>query len=292
MKPAAFTFHRPGSVDEALALLARHGAAAKALGGGQSLGPMLNMRLAQPQHLIDLNDLVELDRVRDHGDKIEIGALTRHHRVATSPEIRQGAPLLSDAAATIGHYAIRQRGTLGGSLVQADPAGQLPLVAVTLGADVMLRSRRGARTVAAAKFLRAIMSVDLADDELVTGVCFPRQPVGERWAFDLFSRRHGDFAIVAVALTLRLDDEGALAALRLGVGGVGPVPVRLVEVEGRAVGIVPDGDTILELARAAAAEVTPEDDPLVPAQYRRDLVETLTARALRRVTAEWPEVTP
>ncbi|TYB81192.1 FAD binding domain-containing protein [Maritimibacter fusiformis] len=291
MKPAAFTFHRPGSVDEALALLAQHGAAAKALGGGQSLGPMLNMRLAQPEHLIDLNDLIELDRVIDHGEWVEVGALTRHHRVATAPEIRQGVPLLADAAATIGHYAIRQRGTLGGSLVQADPAAQLPLVAVTLGADVMVRSRRGRRTVAAAEFLRAIMSVDLAGDELVTGVCFPRQPDGERWAFDLFSRRHGDFAIVAVALTLQLDDAGAIVALRLGVGGVGPVPMRLTAVEQRAVGLVPDGDTILDLARNAAAAITPEDDPLVPAKYRRDLVETLTARALRRVTADWPEVT-
>lgn len=289
MKPAAFTYHRPGSLDEALALLARHAPAAKPLGGGQSLGPMLNMRLARPEHLIDLNDLIELDHVRDCGDCVEIGALTRHHRVATAPEVRRALPLLADAAATIGHYAIRQRGTIGGSLVQADPAAQMPLVAVTLGADLVLRSSRGSRIVAAVDFLQSIMTVDLADDEIVTAVRFPRQPIGDRWVFDLFSRRHGDFALLALAMTLSLDDVGAIASLRLGLGGVAPVPQRLARVERQAVGRVLDGDIVLELARAAAAEVTPEEDTQVPAQYRRDLVETLTARALRRVTADWPE---
>lgn len=291
MKPAAFTFHKPSSVDETLGLLARYGASAKALGGGQSLGPMLNMRLARPEHLIDLNDLIELDRVLDHGDAIEVGALTRHYRVSTSRETRTWVPLLARAAATIGHYAIRQRGTLGGSLVHADPAAQLPLVAVTLGADVMVSSRRGQRTVAAADFLRSIMSVDLADDELVTGVFFPCQPEDESWAFEMFSRRQGDFAIVAVALTLQLDEAGAISSFRLGLGGVGPVPLRMSRIEQRAIGLEPNVGTVLKLARCAAEEVMPEDDPLVSVQYRRELVEVLTARALRCAVAKLQEVT-
>ncbi|WP_212523317.1 xanthine dehydrogenase family protein subunit M [Actibacterium sp. MT2.3-13A] len=282
MKPAPFTYHRPASVREALELLARYGADAKPVSGGQSLGPMLNMRLARPAHLVDLNDLLELDYVRNTGGVIEIGGLTRHHRVASAPEIGRDLPLLAEAAATIGHYAIRQRGTLGGSLVHADPAAQLPLVAVTLGAEVVLRSAKGERSVPADEFVQSIMTVDLADDEIVTAVRFPQQLADEGSAFDLFSRRHGDFAIVSVALTLRLDPAGAICALRLGLGGVGPVPQRQTGVEQEAIGCLPDAETAARLARAAAAAITPEDHPQVPAAYRRELVETLTARAFLR----------
>lgn len=282
MKPAPFTYHRPGSVPEALDLMARLGPEAKPLSGGQSLGPMLNMRLARPAHVVDLNDLLELDYIRDAGSAVEIGALTRHHRLATAPEIARDLPLLAAAARTIGHYAIRQRGTLGGSLVHADPAAQLPLIAVTLGAEVAVRSARGERLVPAGDFLQSIMTVDLAADEIVTALRFPRQAVGELCAFDLFSRRHGDFAIVSVALSLTTDADGAIGWLRLGLGGVGPVPQRLIEVEQAAIGCRPEAETAARLGRLAAGLVSPEDSPQVPAAYRRDLVETLTARALLR----------
>lgn len=280
MKPAPFTYHRPGDVDDALELMARFGSEAKPLGGGQSLGPMLNMRLARPAHLVDLNDLLELDYIRIAGDVVEIGGLTRHHRLATAPEVARALPLLAKAARTIGHYAIRQRGTIGGSLVHADPAAQLPLIAATLGADVVVRSVRGLRVVPAVDFLQSIMTVDLSPDEIVTALRFPRQPSQEYSAFDLFSRRHGDFAIVSVALTLGIDTAGVIQEMRLGLGGIGPVPQRMQEIEVEAIGNRIDAETSARLAAAVAAAITPEDSAEVPAAYRRELAETLIRRAL------------
>ena len=280
MKPAPFTYHRPGDLDEALALLSRHGAAAKPLAGGQSLGPMMNMRLARPEHVVDLNDLLELDFVRVGEDKVDIGSLTRHHRVATDPEIARGLPMLAHAAQSIGHYAIRQRGTLGGSLVHADPTAQYPLAAVTMGADVVIRSARGQRVVPASGFLQSIMTVDLASDEMVTAVRFPRPRPGEGWGFEIFSHRHGDFALVSVAAVLSLDGKGTISDLRLGVGGVGPVPLRLVQVEAEAQSLLPEAAVAAALGKLASGLVAPEDEPRVPAVYRRDLVGTLTERAL------------
>ncbi|TDE34943.1 FAD binding domain-containing protein [Antarcticimicrobium sediminis] len=280
MKPASFTYHRPGCLDDALGLMATLGVTAKPLAGGQSLGPMMNMRLARPEHVVDLNDLLELDFVRVTDAVVEIGALTRHHRVATDPEIARALPLLAKAAQSIGHYAIRQRGTLGGSLVHADPAAQYALVAITLDAEVVIRSARTTRVVPAVDFVQSIMTVDLAPDELVTAVRFRRLAPAEGWGFEMFSRRHGDFALVSVALTLRRDGHGAISNLRLGVGGVGPVPERLAVVERDACRLAADVGTIAVLARQAADNVTPEDDPQVPANYRRELVEAVTARAL------------
>lgn len=280
MKPAPFTYHRPGDLDEALALLARLGPSAKPIAGGQSLGPMMNMRLARPEHVVDLNDLLDLDYVRVDDTVVEIGAMTRHHRVATDPEVAAALPILAKAAQGIGHYAIRQRGTLGGSLVHADPAAQYPLVAVTLEAEVVIRSARASRVVPAADFIQSIMTVDLAPDELVTAVRFPRARADEGWGFEVFCHRHGDFALVSVALSMTHDDDGTISSLKLGVGGVGPVPVRLEDLETNARGLVPDAATGETLGHLAADSVEPEDEARVPAAYRRDLVAALTTRAL------------
>ena len=285
MKPASFTYHRPGSVGEALQILARYGGGAKPLAGGQSLGPMLNMRLARPEHLVDLNDLIELDYVREVSGMIEVGALTRHHRLANSAELKRAVPLLSQAAATIGHYAIRQRGTVAGSLVNADPAAQIPLIAVTLDAEVVVQSSTGSRVVPAADFLQSIMTVDLRDTEIVTALRFPMRSVDESCAFEIFSRRHGDFAMASVAATLSLDGNGTLSALRLGLGGVGPVPLRMRDIEAQALGAKPDEASIERLARQAADAIEPEEDEQVPAVFRKELIETLTARALRHALA-------
>lgn len=285
MKPAPFSYHRPASVDEALRLLGDHGSEAKPLAGGQSLGPMLNMRLARPAHLVDLNDLLELDYLRRDGDMLEIGAMTRHHRLASAAEVRAAVPLLADAAATIGHYAIRQRGTLAGSLVHADPAAQLPLVAIALGAEVVIKSRSGQRVVAADRFLQSIMTVDLTDGELVTAIRFPVLADGVGWGFELFSRRRGDFAIANVAVTLKLDLTGAIAALRVAVGGAGAVPLRLTGIERTSVGEFPDPAWLATLPREIAQAVAPEDDPLVPAEFREELIENLAGRALKMAHA-------
>lgn len=280
MKPAAFTYHRPSSLDEALALLADLGPEAKPLAGGQSLAPMLNMRLASPTHLVDLNDLSEFGRIRDDGDGLEVGALVRHHQLATSAQAWARCPLLPLAAQTIGHYAIRQRGTLGGSLVHADPAAQLVLAAITLDARITLVRRGGRRVLAARDFFQSAMTTALAPDELLLSVHFPAAR-HEAAALRLFNRRHGDFALVSVATTVALEGD-QVSRLRLGVGGVAPVPLRLDELTSAFEQQRPDAAWVQALAEAAAAAVQPEDDPRVPAAYRRELTRTLTERALAR----------
>jgi carbon-monoxide dehydrogenase medium subunit len=256
VKPAPFRYHRPQSLGEALALLAEFGADAKLIAGGQSLGPMMNMRLVQPAELIDVNALSGLDRIEDGPDALEIGALARHHAVASSPLVRRCCPLLAEAAQTIGHYAIRSRGTLGGSLAHADPAAQLPLVVATLGAQVAVAGPRGERRIAAGEFFVSLMTTALAPDE--------------RHAYLQFSRRQGDFALVAVAATLNSSE------LRVGIGGAQERPAVLTE---SVAGGSPDPAAVARKARDA---VDPAEDPRVPAVYRRELVEVLTRRAVQR----------
>jgi aerobic carbon-monoxide dehydrogenase medium subunit len=281
VKPAAFGYHRPASVDEALALLARFGADAKLIAGGQSLVPMMNMRLASPAQLVDINDLSELAQMRVRGDRLEVGALARHRAIAESALAAEHCPLLVQATRTIGHSAIRERGTVGGSLAHADPAAQHALVAVTLGARLTLARQGSQRVLEAGDFLQSAMTTALEPDEMVVAVSYPRAAAGEVSAYRMFNQRHGDYAIVAVAATLALAD-GRVTGLRLGVGGVGPVPQRLDAVAEAFRGRVPSVDWIAELARAARDAVAPEDNPRVPALYRKELTETLVARALAR----------
>ncbi|HEY1999994.1 xanthine dehydrogenase family protein subunit M [Paraburkholderia sp.] len=283
MKPAVFSYHRPHTLEEALSLLAQHGFDAKVIAGGQSLAPMMNMRFAQPAHLIDLNALPELSGVTLVGELLSIGAMTRHHEVATSDTVRAACPLLAEAAATIGHYAIRQRGTLGGSLAHADPAAQMPLIASTLGASIEIVGPDGSREMPAAEFLIAVMTTDLAAEEIIRAVHFPVGRQGERHAFEVFSRRHGDFAIAACALTAILDGN-RFSSLRIGVGGVADAPLVLNELAAGFVGAPADAPTLAAIADAVAGAIDPYDQPDISAAYRRDLVKALTARALRRAT--------
>jgi aerobic carbon-monoxide dehydrogenase medium subunit len=281
MKPAAFSYHRPTSLEEALDQLARLGGTAKVIAGGQSLGPMMNMRLATPSDLIDINDLTELAYIRERGDMLEIGGLTRHHQVEESKLVRERCPLLASAARTIGHYAIRQRGTLGGSLAHADPAAQLALVAVTLDAQIDVVSARGKRTIPASEFFLSVMSTALEPDEVILCVRFPKAAPREGAAFRMFNRRHGDFAIVAVAATVTLDGE-RVAGLRISIGGNSATPLAYGELVRAFAGRVPDAAWMAEVAYALRDAVTPEDDVRIPATYRKELTETLVARALER----------
>lgn len=282
MKPAPFAYHRPQSLEQALALLERHGDAAKILAGGQSLAPMLNMRLAQPAHLIDVNDLRDIARIRDGGEYVAVGALARHDDVARAALVHAACPLLAEAAATIGHYAIRQRGTLGGSLAHADPAAQLPLVAVVLDAGIDVVGPRSRRTLAARDFFLSLMTTALAADEILVEARFPKRGMREGAALEIFSRRRGDFALVAVAAIVALDAAGRVSRLRLGVGGVHAVPVTLDDVAKAQHGRTVNGAWCREVAAAARARIQPEDSHLVPAEYRRELCEVLTRRALER----------
>lgn len=280
MKPATFEYLRPVSVDDALRQLAELGPEAKLIAGGQSLAPMMNMRLARPAQLIDLNDLSELATIKDAGDWLRIGALARHHQVAESPLVRRHCPLLAQAAQTIGHYAIRQRGTIGGSLAHADPAAQFPLIAMTLGARLHLRRRGGARSVAAGEFFVSAMTTTLAQDELIEAIEFPKAAPGEVSAFRMFNRRHGDYAIMAAAVTVAVP-AGKVTRLRVGLGGATPVPQALDELATRSRGRRPDEAWIAEVARDAAAQVLVEEDSRVTVQYRRELTQLLVGQALR-----------
>ncbi|MGE5088362.1 MAG: FAD binding domain-containing protein [Candidatus Levyibacteriota bacterium] len=278
MKPAAFRYHRPPTLAAALALLAEHGGEAKVLAGGQSLVPMMNMRLAQPAELIDLNDIGELAHIGLAQDAIEIGALARHRDVAGSALVRERCPLLAEAAASIGHDAIRNRGTLGGSLAHADPVAQLPLVAVTLDARIDIAGAGRRRSLPARELFVSVMTTALEPDEMIVAARFPLLAPGEGQAFRAFERRRGDFAIVSVAVSVTLAG-GRVGALRLGIGGVGPVPQALDELALAARGEVADPDWARRLAGAARSAVAPDDDPRIPAEFRRELVEVLVARA-------------
>jgi carbon-monoxide dehydrogenase medium subunit len=270
VKPAPFRYHRPQSLGEALALLAELGADARLIAGGQSLGPMMNMRLAQPADLVDLNAIAGLDSIHEAQNFIEIGALARHHAVASSPVLRKHCPLLAEAAQTIGHYAIRSRGTLGGSLAHADPAAQLPLVAATLGAEIAVAGPRGERRIAAGEFFLSLMTTALEPGEILVSARFPKRAPGERHAYLQFSRRIGDFAIVAVASTL------TGKKLRIGLGGVEDKPVVLGDLKSLNPATV---------ARAAREAVNPTENPRVPAVFRRELVEVLVKRAVARMVS-------
>ena len=281
MKPAAFIYHRPASLDEALALLDQLGPQARLLAGGQSLGPMLNLRLARPEHVIDLNDLTEFAYVRESGDAVEVGGLTRHYQLADSAYLRRHCPLLAQAAKTIGHYAIRQRGTLGGSLANADPVAQLALVAVALDARITLVRQGGRREIAANEFFLAAMTTGLEPQELLLSVRFPKFKTGEVSAYRMFNRRHGDFAVVAVAATLAVAD-GQVQRLRLALNGIASVPQRVDAVTSQFEGRRPGAQWAMDVAAAVAQAVQPEEDERVPVDYRRELAHSLSLSALTR----------
>ena len=281
MKPPVFSYHRPRSLDDALALLVEHGFDAKVIAGGQSLVPMMNMRLAQPAHLVDLNGLSQLTGISRDGDTLSVGALTRHHELATSSLVRDACPLLADAARTIGHYAIRQRGTIGGSIANADPAAQLPLIARTLNARIEVVAAGVRREIAAADFLLAAMTTALEPHEIVTAVHFPCARPGERHGFELFSRRTGDFAIAASAVSVVVE-AGRIRRLCIGLGGIGDVPVTLDDIAGDFEGAWVDEHTIMRIGERAAEAADLAEQRGVSDAYRRDLINTLTTRALMR----------
>lgn len=278
MKPPVFEYHRPKSVAETLQCLRSLDGDVKLLAGGQSLVPMMNFRMARPDHLIDLNDLGELDYVRAVDGALEIGAMTRHHRLATDAAIRTALPMLAYGAGSIGHYAVRQRGTLGGSLAHADPAAQLPLLALLLGAKIFCRSEEGLREVPAADFFQSIMTTALRPGELVAGVRFPIMAPKAGWGFEVFNQRHGDFAIVAVGALVRLDGDERVSELKLAIAGVAEKPVSFDDITARFLGREPDTSWLASLADTvqSACEI---EETRIPAVFRQELVQVLTRRA-------------
>jgi carbon-monoxide dehydrogenase medium subunit len=280
MKPAPFQYHAPKTVDEAVALLAEVAPAdGRVLAGGQSLVPTMAFRLARPAHLVDINGIAELDRIAMADGKLAIGACVRHaafYRPVTDGPLGH---LLARVVRHIAHHPIRTRGTFCGSLVNADPASEWCLVAATLGAEMVAQSRQGRRLIAAADFFAGIMTTDLEEDELLVEARLPLLPPDTHFGFYEFSRRAGDFAIAMALATYRLID-GRIVEPRLGVGGAEPKPRRISEAERMLDGRKPGPDAFAAAAEAAAKAVEAMDDSNYSADYRRDLVGTVTRRAL------------
>ncbi len=284
MKPPRFEYHAPTTVEEALALLARYGGEAKLLAGGQSLMPLLNFRLSRPAALVDLNAIPGLAYIREEDGVVRFGAMTRQRTIEFSPAVALRLPLLTEATKLVGHLPIRTRGTIGGSIAHADPSAEYPAVLAALDGTVVVSGPRGERTLRPWELFRSYLTTSLGPDEILVEVRLPAMPAGAGFAFEEFSRRHGDFAIVGIAAMLVGDGPRPTAA-RLVTAGAGPVPVRLrsaeevLEREGLS-------EAAIEAASRRAAElVEPDSDIHASADYRRNLTRVLTGRALRRAAA-------
>ena len=280
MKPPPFSYACPDSVHEALALLAEAGDGAKLLAGGQSLVPLLNLRMAWADAVIDLNRLSELDFIVQENGTLRVGALTRHRTLEVSDTVRAAQPLMARAASEVGHLAIRNRGTIGGSLVHADPAAEWPLVAVTLDAELLLRSHTDSRTVAARDFFVGPLTTTIEPDELLCEIRLPVAPERTRWGFQELCRRPGDFAIAAVACQLTLDDSRTCRAASLAVAGAHDVPLAVAEVAACLIGSRGEDAALAKAADTAAAAVDPPSDVHGSADFRRRMVRVLSRRAL------------
>jgi carbon-monoxide dehydrogenase medium subunit len=266
-------------VAEAVAALAESDSSGKVLAGGQSLVPLLSMRLARPSVLVDINKIPGLDHIRRDGDMLVIGALARQETVLRSPLVHELAPLLPAALRHVGHQAIRNRGTVAGSIAHADPAAELPAVSRALDAQFVVRGPGGTRTVAAADFFHGYLTTALEPEEILIEVRLPVQPPGTQIAVQELARRSGDFAIVAVFTALRLDDD-VITAARLAVAGTNPEPLRASAAEAVLVGNTITGALIAEAAAAVSAATAPADDIHAEAAYRRRMAGLLTRRAL------------
>jgi len=300
MKPAPFRYARAGSLAEAIALLAAAPGDAKLLAGGQSLVPMLNMRLVRPAVLVDVNGLRELIGITPTPEGgLRIGALTRHAELVASSAVAGRAPLLAEAARHVGHAAIRNQGTLGGSLAHADPAAELPAALVALDARFRMTGPRGAREVAADAFFRGLLATALEPDEILTGIDIPTQPPG--WGFAEIARRPGDFALAGVAAVVRVghpltlpspplggeaaSEPGPRELVRLVGFGVGDRPVRLTGAERLLTGAPLDTETAARAGAAAGPDCDPPSDVHGSAEYRRHLATVLAERALLQAGA-------
>jgi aerobic carbon-monoxide dehydrogenase medium subunit len=285
MKPAAFRYHAPKTVDEAVALLAEFADDdGRVLAGGQSLVPTMAFRLARPSHLVDINGVDALNRIAVADGKLVIGACVRHS--AFHKPVCEGplGKLLTDVVHHIAHYPIRTRGTFCGSLAHADPASEWCLVLAALDGEVVAKSVRGARSIAARDFFKGIMTTALRDDELLVEARLPLLPAGTRCGFYEFSRRAGDFALAAAVGLYRLDG-GKIAEPRLAIGGAEVNPRRIAQAERALAGAAPGDQAFRAAAQAAMEAIDPMEDIINSAEFRRDLVLAVARRALERAAA-------
>ena len=279
MKPAAFEYFAPRSIDEAVRLLAEHGSEAKVLAGGQSLVPLMNMRLARPSVIVDINRIPGLDYITPSPAVLRVGTLCRQRAAERSPEVAAQCPLLRDALRLVGHTQIRNRGTVGGSIAHADPAAELTAVLAALGGEITAQGPKRARVITASDLFVTYLTTSLASDELLTEVRFPALPPGAGWSWMEIARRHGDFALVGVGAVLALR-AGVIAEARIALTGVGPTPVRAQDAERVLAGRVPSEGVWEEAGAVVRASLEPDGDIHASPEYRKHVAAVLTRRAL------------
>ena len=281
MKPALFSHLVPTTVQEALEMMGDHAAEARVLAGGQSLVPMMNFRLARPSVLVDLNRIPDLSYIDDRGDYLAVGAMTRERAIENSALVRDACPLVYDATLNIAHLPIRSRGTIGGSISNADPAAEYPATMLALDAIMIAKSGRGERSIPAAEFFEGVLSTTLNSDEILTEIRVPKAPADSGAAFVEICRRHGDFALAGVGAQVTMDGD-SVAAVQLAACGVGPGPVRLTEAEAVLRDNSLTNEILSQAEQAASAQVDPDGDAHASAAYRRKLAGVMTKRAVQQ----------
>lgn len=278
MKPAPFRYVAAQSLEEALALLQEYGDEGKLLAGGQSLLPLLNMRLTQPAVLIDINPIRELSYIRRENGVLRVGALTRQRELERHEDVLRDWPCLAAGVEHIGYFQIRNRGTVGGSLAHADPSAELAVLAAAYEAEFYVQSEEETRVIPAEEFFLTYLTTSMMPHEMLTEIRFPAQP--SHWSFQELARRPGDFALVSTAVLFDLDSRGNACNVRIAVGGVDATPVRLRNAEASLEGRPLDEEALEEAARLAQDEVEPESDVQASAAYRKRVVGVLVRRAL------------
>jgi aerobic carbon-monoxide dehydrogenase medium subunit len=288
MKPPRFDYHDPHTVPEVVGLLGKL-ENARLLAGGQSLMPMLNMRLAAPDHIVDLNGVAELAYIREQGDALLIGAMTRQREVEFDQRIRERCPLLHEAVLQVGHRQTRNRGTLGGSLCHLDPSAELVSVATALDATVTVQGPNGPREIPFSAFPVAYMTPAIELNEIVTAARFPLWPQPHGYGFVEFARRHGDFAIVSAAALIIEDSAGRITRASITLGGMGAAPVRASQVEQALIGNRPEDKLLREICESCRG-FEAVDDVHAPAAYRQQLATVMSRRALEQARSRLPSM--
>ncbi len=282
MIPAAFDYHRPGTLDEAVKLLSSHGDQAKVLSGGMSLLPMLKLRLASFAHLVDIGRIPGLDYIKQEGGFLKIGAMTRQAALERSDLIRTQYPILADAVPLIADPLVRNRGTVGGNVANGDPGNDQPAVMLALGATFVARGPKGERSIPANQFYKGLYSTALAPNEILTEIRIPAPPPKSGGAYAKLKRKTGDFAVAAAAVQLTLNAKGAIERAAIGLTNAALTPVEAGDAAKFLTGKMPDEKTIAEAAKMAAAKSSPSADRRGSVEYKKEMARVLTARALRK----------
>ena len=280
MNPSAFAYERAESVDEAIALLTEHGEGAKLIAGGHSLLPIMKLRLAEPELLIDIGRIAELRGIRAEGDEIVIGALITHHAIAADPVVRERIPLLADTASRVGDRQVRNRGTIGGALAHADAAADYPAAILALEATIVARGPQGERRIAATEFFLDFLTTALRPDEVLTEVRIAAPPSGHGWSYQKLANQASGYALVGVGALVSKDGDGTCSDIRVGVTGSAAVAWRASAVEAALRDHQLDAETVGAAAVGVMAGIDPLDDLHGSAEYRRRVTEGLTRRAI------------